>query len=94
MQIDGKIEGSVTLDGDVLVGPPGVVRGPLEARCVAVEGRVFGDVSASDLVRVGRGGVLRGDVRAPRAALDEGGTLEGAIEMDLGLDRLTSEPEA
>jgi cytoskeletal protein CcmA (bactofilin family) len=90
LRVDGVLEGEIAIDGDVLVGPDGAIIAPVAVRSLEVEGEVRGDVHASSAVAIRPGGRLIGDVRARRIAIDDGGTLEGGIEMEFDL---TSPPQ-
>lgn len=84
LRCDGTFEGSVELAGALVVGRSGRVAGPVHADAVAVEGLLEGPVSAGEL-NVLAGGRLVGDVRAARIGLDDGGSLEGTVEMEVEL---------
>jgi cytoskeletal protein CcmA (bactofilin family) len=85
VRVDGRIEGDVTLSGEMSVGASGVVLAAIEATRLDVEGHVRGNVVAQDEVAVRAGGLLEGDVRAQRIAIDDGGSLVGGIDMDFEL---------
>ncbi|MBX3275330.1 MAG: polymer-forming cytoskeletal protein [Sandaracinaceae bacterium] len=82
LRIDGVFEGEIDVDGALAIGPEGSVVASLRVGSLEVEGEVRGDVSATDGVAVRAGGRLVGDVRARRIAIDDGGSLEGGIDMD------------
>lgn len=87
LRIDGLVEGAIDLEGDVLVGPDGTVTAPIDVTSLDVEGEVRGDVRARGAVAIRAGGLLVGDVRARRIAIDDGGTLQGGIEMEFDLPK-------
>lgn len=82
LRIDGVVEGEIAVDGSVLVGPDGSVTAPVNVGSLEIEGEVRGDVHAKSAVAIRPGGRLIGDVRARRIAIDDGGSLEGGIEME------------
>ena len=82
LRCDGTLEGSVSLEGALAVG--GRLVGPVRAQALAVEGTVQGSVTAGEL-NVLAGGRLVGDVRATRIGLDDGGSIEGMVDMDVEL---------
>lgn len=82
LRIDGVFEGEVVLEGTLTVGPEASLVGPLSVAELTVEGEVRGDVAATDGVVVRPGGRLIGDVRARRIGIEDGGSLQGGIEMD------------
>jgi len=85
LEVDGRIEGDLVVDGSVDVGATGVVLAAIEADRVSVGGHVRGPVTAGEEVAVREGGRLDGDVRAPRVAIEDGGALHGGIDMDFDL---------
>jgi cytoskeletal protein CcmA (bactofilin family) len=85
MDIDGRVEGSIHLRGHVRVTERGQLTGAVTVGSLTALGRVVGDVWATDAVHVGETGRVVGDVRAARVSLDDGGLLDGAIDMDFDL---------
>lgn len=85
LRIEGIFEGEIDVEGLVAIGPEGRVRGPVRVGSLEVEGELHGDVSASGSVVVRPGGRLLGDVCAPRVAIDDGGSLQGGIDMEFEL---------
>lgn len=81
VEIEGKVNGDVRVDGDVVVGPHGFVHGRVEARSVRVEGRVKGDLIASERVEVSASGSTDGDIEAPRVIIAEGAYFKGNVKM-------------
>jgi cytoskeletal protein CcmA (bactofilin family) len=79
--VEGEVEGEIRVEAPVVVGPGGVVRGPIAAPVVRVAGQVLGDVRAGDRVEVGPGGTLEGDITAPRVVIAEGAFFKGNVEM-------------
>jgi cytoskeletal protein CcmA (bactofilin family) len=85
LRIDGVFEGEIDVDGAVVVGPEGSVTAPLSVASLEVEGELRGDVAARGSVVVRAGGKLLGNVRARQIGVDDGGSLQGGIEMDFDL---------
>lgn len=79
--VDGEVDGEVRVESTVVVGPGGVVRGPVAARVVRVAGKVYGTVQGSERVDVGASGTLEGDIVAPRIVIAEGAFFKGKVEM-------------
>lgn len=83
LQVAGRIEGEVSLDGALTVLSGGEVTADVSASEVVVQGTLTGNVTSTERVRIEAGGRLIGDVRTPRLSVAEGATLRGAIDMDL-----------
>lgn len=93
MQIDGRFDGDIACRGALVVGAEGRVDGRVDAVSVTVLGRLRGPVHASDTVAVREGGRIEGDVRAVRIAIDDGGLLDGGIDMEFELPPDLERPE-
>lgn len=81
LRIEGKVTGDVQVGGELFVAAGASVRGEIVARAVTVEGRVEGRIAAREVVRFRRGCRAAADVRSPSVALEEGGRLDGRLEM-------------
>jgi cytoskeletal protein CcmA (bactofilin family) len=78
------IEGDIGVEGAITIGEAGRVLGPIRASEVVVAGKHRGDVNAQG-VRVTERGCLEGDVFAEQIALDDGGLLQGIVQMSFDL---------
>jgi cytoskeletal protein CcmA (bactofilin family) len=80
--IDGRVEGSINLQGNrVTVGRNGKVAATITAREIVVLGKVRGNVSASDRVDIRSEGSLTGDVAAARISIEDGAFFKGGIDI-------------
>jgi cytoskeletal protein CcmA (bactofilin family) len=83
LTLEAVVEGDARLDGVLVVGEQGLLRGDVEAREVVVLGDLEGQVVVRGGLHVLEGGVVVGDVRAARLAVDDGGAVHGVIVMDV-----------
>lgn len=82
LRIDGYVEGTINVAGDVTVGESGRVKGAkIESRSVKIAGEVQGDVVAEGLVEMAGSAEVKGDVRCSELAIDNGATFDGASHM-------------
>lgn len=82
LAIDGEVEGTLRLEGArVTIGPAGRVRATIFAREIVVQGEVRGDLRAEERIEIGRSGSLAGNAAAKRIAIEEGATIDGAVEV-------------
>ena len=80
--IDGKVEGSIVLQGNrVTVGRNGQVAASISAREVVILGKVRGNVITTDRVDIRAEGTLVGDVTAARISIEDGAFFKGGIEL-------------
>lgn len=85
LEVRGKVQGNVILNGRVAVSRGGAVLGKIEALQITVHGEVRGDLLASDGVVIGQSGEVEGSIVAPRVAIEAGARVRGHLRT-LGLD--------
>ncbi len=83
--IEGRIEGSLTLSGHLVVAEPGIVEANLDVDSIEVRGAVIGDIVASRSITIEKGAQVNGNVRAPRVIIHDGAHFRGAVEMKVNL---------
>ena len=83
LQIDGKVEGSITLRGHQLtVGSTAQLNSEIHAGEVIVYGKVIGNVHSRDRVDVKTDGSITGDISTARISIEDGAHFKGRIEID------------
>ncbi len=80
VRLDGTFEGTLEIDGNVLVGETAKITADINAKNVAIAGAVRGNVSGKkvQLLRTAR---VWGDITASAIATEEGAFIEGKITM-------------
>jgi cytoskeletal protein CcmA (bactofilin family) len=81
LRIEGKVEGDLRAKGQVLVAPGGAVQGDIRTGLVTIAGEVHGNVTAGELVELKAGGTVEGDITAPRISVEEGGSVNGRLNV-------------
>lgn len=81
LRVEGRVDGTIRMDGEVQIAAEGTVEGRIEADEVVAAGRVSGTVTARDAVRLEDGCQVDADVHSPVVELQEGGLLNGRVEM-------------
>lgn len=81
VEIAGRVEGVIEIDGALLVAHGGSVVGDAGGREVRVEGSVEGRVAAGERATIAASGRVEGDVAAPRVVIAEGAFLKGSVRM-------------
>lgn len=84
LRIDGKFEGEIKTEDELVVGETGKVRTNIRARTVAIAGTMIGNIVADEEVRLDKGGKLLGDVEAPVLHLNPGVIAQGTINVTGG----------
>lgn len=94
LQIDGKIEGSISLPGHRLtVGRAAQITSEVNAREVVVYGRVAGNLRALDRVEIKKDGSVAGDITTARISIEDGAYFKGRIEIDRTSQPAKEQPE-
>jgi cytoskeletal protein CcmA (bactofilin family) len=95
LQIDGKVEGAIALNGQRLtVGRTGQLSSEVHAREVMVYGKVQGNLRASDRVEIKKDGSVTGDITTSRISIEDGAYFKGRIEIDRAKGPSADEYEA
>lgn len=86
LRVHGRVEGDVSLRGELFVAAGGRLQSNVDASTITIEGELEGSVSApSGSVTVSRGARLVGDVQSARFQLEEGGEFAGQLAHDFDL---------
>ena len=80
LEIYGRVDGDVVVEGEVTVEQGGLVGSNVTARRIIVRGAVKGDLVAEEAVVLEEGARVVGDVRAPRVAVEVGALLRGHVQ--------------
>ena len=81
LRIEGTVEGTVKAAKAVVVGKDGVVRGDIITQDAVIGGHVTGTVVAESRLELQATCVIDGEIRARRIKLDEGGKVNGQVQM-------------
>jgi cytoskeletal protein CcmA (bactofilin family) len=81
MRIEGTVEGKVRAAKAVVVGKDGVVKGDIVTQDAVIGGHVTGTVVAESRLELQATCVIDGEIRARRIKLDEGGKVNGQVQM-------------
>lgn len=77
LKIDGKFEGEIKTDDELVVGESGKVKTNIEARSVVVAGVVVGNITAREEVRLLETAKVLGDIYAPSINIMKGVVFKG-----------------
>jgi cytoskeletal protein CcmA (bactofilin family) len=83
LQIDGKVEGNISLRGHRLtVGRTANLNSEITAREVIVYGNASGNLRARDRVEIKKDGQVIGDITTTRISIEDGAYFKGRIEIE------------
>lgn len=97
IRIDGRVEGEVHCDKNVIIGEGASVRATIAADEAAISGEVKGDITAGRKITLKRTACVIGDLCTPGIVIEEGAKLEGRIMIgsdDQPEARVTPEAKA
>jgi len=81
LRIEGKVEGEIVNEGDVIVGETGVVTAKIKATRLMLGGTLNGNVEVDGRVELTPTARLRGDIKAAELIVAEGALLNGTVDM-------------
>lgn len=83
LQIDGKVEGNISLGGHRLtIGRGAHLNSEIHAREVIVYGSATGNLHARDRVEIKKDGQVIGDITTARISIEDGAHFKGSIEIE------------
>ncbi len=80
-KIDGTINGSVKVSGDILIEETGNVIADISGENIIVKGNVNGNISANHRIEIYATGTVIGDISATSVDIQEGAKFEGRSHM-------------
>lgn len=83
VDLAGKLEGDLRVDGLVRVRAGASLLGDLTAKTIVVEGELSGRSLVAEKVEIGAAARVRASIRAERVAIAEGASFEGQVQMDV-----------
>lgn len=82
LEILGRVEGDVSVSGELVVGEEAAVRGSVSGSHITCSGAIQGDVRGSEAVLLERGARVVGDLTAPRIGVATGALVKGLVRTD------------
>jgi cytoskeletal protein CcmA (bactofilin family) len=83
--IEGRVEGSIALNGHLGVAQAAVIEADLEVDSVDIHGQIDGDIIAVTTITLHEGSRVVGNLRAPSIVINDGAQFKGTVEMDVPL---------
>jgi cytoskeletal protein CcmA (bactofilin family) len=81
MRVDGRVNGEIEVQGDIIVGKSAVVKAVIKGRNATVAGEVHGDVFLEGKLELDRTGKVFGDIEVSKLIVHEGGVFRGESKM-------------
>ena len=89
-RMDGILEGNITLNGKLVVGESGLIKGNIVCQNANIIGQVIGNISVKELLSLNSTACVKGDILINRLSIEPGATFSGTCRM---LDEVRREQE-
>jgi cytoskeletal protein CcmA (bactofilin family) len=90
IRIDGKVDGTITCSGKLIIGPEGRVDGDANCQNAVIEGHFRGNLTITDILDVRENATIIGEIKTGKLLVQNGATLNGNCDMG---QRLKSMPQ-
>lgn len=81
-RVDGRIDGNVTVEGSLIMGPEASVNGNVNANAVLIGGEVLGNITASEKAELTATAKVFGDITTAVIVIDEHAVFQGKCSMN------------
>jgi cytoskeletal protein CcmA (bactofilin family) len=81
VRVDGRLEGEIYTDGNLIIGQKAVIMAKIEAGTVTCQGRISGEIVAKKLVKLLSPAIFDGMITTPLFSMDEGVMFNGSCNM-------------
>ncbi len=83
IRIDGKLDGSITCNGKVIVGEGAIIVGDIKAITIELMGTMTGNMEATDNLILKSTSVFEGNIVTSKLGIEPGATLKGQCTMQM-----------
>ncbi|MEE8126496.1 MAG: polymer-forming cytoskeletal protein [Nitrospirales bacterium] len=87
VRIDGRLEGEIYTDGNLIIGQKAVINAKIQAGTVTCQGRINGEIEAKCRVKLLSPAVFEGSITTPQLSMDEGVLFNGTCNMSKNGER-------
>ena len=84
LQVDGRFEGEIKTEDQLIVGRTGKIKTDIVAKKVIVGGTVIGNIDAEEEATLLSTGRVLGNIKAPKVNIEEGVVIEGEVSITGG----------
>lgn len=81
LRADGKISGTITTAGQLIVGESGQIEATINVGTLSVSGTIRGTIVATEKVEIHKTGKVYGDIFTPALHIEVGAIFEGKCQM-------------
>jgi cytoskeletal protein CcmA (bactofilin family) len=81
IRIDGKLKGTITTKGRLVIGPTGSIEGEIICENADIEGSFVGKIVVNQLLSLKATAKFIGDIQTSKLAIEPGATFSGNCSM-------------
>ena len=93
VRIDGKVTGTVTAKGNLILGEKGSLLGNGKGKNIVIGGHIAGNIEAAGKVEINASGTLEGDMVAAVIVIEDGARFTGNCKMESPKPAVAALPE-
>lgn len=90
-RLDGTLEGNIQINGKLVIGEAGVIKGNAVCQNAHIIGTIVGNVSVKELLSLNATANVKGDLLINKLSIEPGAVFSGTCKM---LDEVRREAEA
>ena len=94
LRVDGKVEGTINLDGKLVIGEKGIVEGDINCTNVTVAGLLKGKINVSELTALSASARIEGDLVTMKLSVEPGAEFNGTCSMGAVVRNIQNEQPA
>ncbi|MGI6575112.1 MAG: bactofilin family protein [bacterium] len=83
LRVDGKVNGEIQIQGDIIIGEKGQVNANVKARNLMLAGVLKGNLQLSGVLEIYNTGKMYGDIVVANLIIAEGATFQGNCTMQV-----------
>ncbi len=76
-RIDGQIEGTISIVGDLAIGQNAILKANIEAHTISIAGEVHGNIKSKNLLELSSSARVYGDINTGELKIDQGARFIG-----------------
>jgi len=82
IRIDGSLTGNLNVQGKIVVGGSGSIKGEVICKNSEIEGKIEGKISVAELLSLKGTSAILGDILTRKLAIEPGATFTGTCKMN------------
>lgn len=94
LRIDGKVKGTIKLQGKLVIGENGEVSGEVICANVTVAGILHGKIQVAELLNLQATAKVEGEVITGKLAVEPGAEFTGSCSMGAVVRKMKDEPQS